>query len=353
MADDQEADKETLNAALVALAAANVFGHGHDLANDGQHSHTHTLSASNPISAATLIPKSRVVDWIGYDASLLDLSGFPVGTILGYTGNATALAVLTSEWEICDGTGGKPNLVDKFATVGSATGGTTHQHAQNSSSSDSAGGHNHGGAATGDATPGQDQSGAAGNPFGMTNGDHTHDINTSSGHTHDTTVTWDSKNNLPPYYTLLYAIRVSGTVSQPAGPPSSLYCFFEYGTATPDGWTLQDSTFDGRIVVGYKSGDANFGSYGNTGSDTHTHTENSYLSWASAGSHSHAQTTTGENSGSFVDVGGNPPTAVSLQDHDHAFAAGPHGAHTHSANLTTDSKNHKPDSTRVSVISKD
>lgn len=165
--------------------------------------------------------------------------GVPIGTIVKWSGS---IASIPTHWQICDGTNGTPNLVNRFVVgAGStyavnATGGTTtHQH---NVTGIGGGSHDHTLSVNSHTLSvselpahhhTSDQpfvsglvNGALGSDFGVVginSAVNTSDVGSTSGHTHGITVgadgthghtgTVDSSGNLPPYYALAFIQRIS------------------------------------------------------------------------------------------------------------------------------------------------
>ena len=188
-------------------------------------------------------------DWIAGFTDALAGAGLPVGSIVMWAGSIGALPL---NWKICDGTGGTPDLRDRFVvgagvayTVGTTGGDVEHQHAL---TTDPTGAHTHTGAVGGhvltvDEIPShRHKSGAVwGSSNEMSRGSvaaefpqgrsvdghandgtleawgsnvgggqaHTHALTTDEGgaHTHEGGTAL--ANHLPPYYALLYIMKVA------------------------------------------------------------------------------------------------------------------------------------------------
>jgi microcystin-dependent protein len=177
--------------------------------------------------------------------------GVPIGSIILWSGS---IASIPTDWQLCDGTNGTPDLRDRFvvgASVGgntsypglapNATGGSanavvvSHSHSASSNSSVSDPGHSHTGSASavGNHTHNYfdiNSSAAAGNSGVRTNagsgrntsttgaGGHSHTVNVNSNTTNITVSTSTSVNNqgvsgtnanLPPYLSLAYIQKIS------------------------------------------------------------------------------------------------------------------------------------------------
>lgn len=169
----------------------------------------------------------------------------PVGGIIMWTG---ALGSLPSNWKLCDGTNGTPDLRNKFVIgAGGAynpgnSGGANSQNLQHSHATTSASGgahthtigtttaagsHSHGNVTNQTGGPSATEQRKTGSATFMANLTHTHQVNlaTESAHSHtspnaDSTgghshsVTMDnqlssSQDTRPPFYQLAYIMRVS------------------------------------------------------------------------------------------------------------------------------------------------
>lgn len=137
---------------------------------------------------------------------------FPIGTIIFWE-NTT----IPSGWQICNGTGGTPNLVDKFVAgasvdgdVGYSAGASTHTHTTPSTSSRSA--HNHGGSVNDSLAGGTSIDQTTGTGETPATVGHTHTANAAvtaaDVHSH-TGGTTGSGSNLPTYITRVYIQRIS------------------------------------------------------------------------------------------------------------------------------------------------
>lgn len=135
----------------------------------------------------------------------------PIGSIIVW-----ASETIPSGWQLCDGTNGSPNLVDKFILGASSdlelltTGGsTTHTHTNSTTGTSSA--HNHGTTTFNLSTAsGTTIVGGTGTPVAA--GGHRHSSSTTSSdedsHSHSVGSTV-AASHLPPYIKLYFIIRVS------------------------------------------------------------------------------------------------------------------------------------------------
>lgn len=194
-------------------------------------------------------------DWIAGFGDLLSQAGLPIGSIVMWSG---AISGLPTNWKVCDGTAGTPDLRDRFIigagvenSVGDSGGADSHSHAL---TTDPTGAHSHTGSvgdtvltvdqmpkhrhnngvvdqATnkifcygGTAAPAGDwdhvENSGSGNMQGYTSytggfgidGEtqpHTHALTTDAGgaHTHEGGTSLAS--NLPPYFALLFIMKVA------------------------------------------------------------------------------------------------------------------------------------------------
>jgi len=138
----------------------------------------------------------------------IELRVVPVGSILMWNGGT-----VPDGWALCDGSNGTPNLIDKFikaSTVTGTTGGSadipvvSHGHTGTSSTT---GDHSHTVSSptySGNLSP----AGGSGHTFydgvktTSTDGDHSHTI------TVDATGVSGVGKNIPPFYTLMYIMKI-------------------------------------------------------------------------------------------------------------------------------------------------
>ncbi len=137
---------------------------------------------------------------------------FPIGTIILWSSST-----IPDGWQICDGSNGTPNLIDKMV-MGCAnddelldTGGdTSHSHTFNSQSTNGGGNHYHEYNINSKIT--NNNFTTVANPGIEVSIKHNHTIkiktNTVYNHTH-TVGTINSADNLPPYIKLIYIMRIA------------------------------------------------------------------------------------------------------------------------------------------------
>lgn len=151
----------------------------------------------------------------------------PVGSIMMHNGSITKDVLLSYGWAVCDGTNGTPDLTNKFIKGGTSAGTTggnatitlttanlpSHSHTYNisSSSTGSAGSHTH--SVTSSSTTITQGEGTTASVVGgvgntSSDGSHTHSISTSSTST-SSVGSGTAFNIEPPYYTLIYIMRIS------------------------------------------------------------------------------------------------------------------------------------------------
>lgn len=150
----------------------------------------------------------------------------PVGSIIMHNGSITKDVLLNYGWAVCDGSNGTPNLIDKFVKGGSTAGKTggqstvtlttanlpSHSHTYNApNGTASAGSHSH--TVTSSSTSITQGEGTTANPIGSvgstsTTGSHSHAVNTASSTT-NSVGNGTAFNIEPPYYTLIYIMRIS------------------------------------------------------------------------------------------------------------------------------------------------
>jgi hypothetical protein len=156
----------------------------------------------------TRIGTTNIDDDAVTEAKQADGTYVPIGGIILWSG---AVGAIPANWQLCDGTGGTPDLQDKFVVgagsgyaVGASGGAATHTHAVNIAS-DLGGAHDHGG------FTGWWYS-SANTDVGVgiaVVGDHQHAIPTSSQHQHGVNGNTGSGSTLPPYYALCYIMRTA------------------------------------------------------------------------------------------------------------------------------------------------
>lgn len=134
----------------------------------------------------------------------------PIGGIIIWSG---AVGAIPANWQLCDGTGGTPDLRDKFVigagssyAVNATGGATTHTHTV-AIASGLAGSHNHGGTTGGpnditvSLTPGAGDIAAT--------HIHTHTISTEAHHQHGVNGNTGAGSTMPPYLALCYIMRTA------------------------------------------------------------------------------------------------------------------------------------------------
>ena len=137
---------------------------------------------------------------------------FPIGTVILWSSST-----IPDGWQVCDGTNGTPNLVDKFIMgctdddeLLNSGGANSHSHTFSSSSTGSTGSHNH----SIDITTPESTECYMGMPgtgvyAAML---HAHRItattNTTGSHTHTNGII-STVNNLPTYIKLVYIMRIA------------------------------------------------------------------------------------------------------------------------------------------------
>jgi len=163
--------------------------------------------ARPPIEIGT----ANIEDGAVTEAKLADGVFVPVGGIILWSG---AVGAIPTNWQLCDGTGGTPDLQDKFVVgagsgyaVGATGGAVTHTHTV-AIPSDLGGVHNHGGQtayATAPITLYQEGTGA----LVCTGTNHYHAISNSVSHQHGVNGNTGSSSSLPPYHALCYIMRTA------------------------------------------------------------------------------------------------------------------------------------------------
>lgn len=135
-----------------------------------------------------------------------------IGQILAWSSS-----IIPTNWQICDGTDGTPDLRDLFVRcassdgeVGATSGASSHTHISSSGYGGSS--HNHGGSASGNTNSGGTNSSRAYGSSWAGADSHTHTISMSIGnggasHSHGTSLV--SANSLPPYTYLYYIMKVA------------------------------------------------------------------------------------------------------------------------------------------------
>jgi hypothetical protein len=252
------------------------------------------------------------------------------------------IANIPSGWALCDGNGGRPNLLGKYLksvstgeNPGSTGGNATHNHTA-SAHNHTQDSHTHSGS-TGNVVGGSDQQcfvylSVSGN------GQHTHSVSlVSSTATNQTAnVTIDSTSNDPPYYKLapIYDISSAG-IKFPVG------AVIQWNLATlPTGWSLcngSNGTPDLREkFIKCVSAEENPGSSG--GSLTHTHTNDAHNH--TQNSHTHTGSTS--NSGNFIFSTERPPPSFSSGNHTHPVTVSSVTATNQTATVTINTADAQP-----------
>lgn len=289
----------------------------------------------------------------------------PIGIVAIWTGT---LVSIPANWALCDGNGGRPNLLAKFirGTSGDAggTGGsdtahghtssavgdhshtlntiTNHDHSSCSTSIPST--HTHsafqtvlsGSSNIAAASVGSHSDHAYGSSTG-TDATHGHTLGSSGGHSH----TYDSSTELPPYYQVAYIqAGASATIS------SGIIIIWTGSLASiPSGWALCDGNsgrpeLRSKFIRGVPNGSTDPGGTG--GGTTHGHTcpslghdhsgggdvgsNHSHSADAISWAHEH-NTGLGDSSGS--DGIYSTSTTPSPSTHTHTVSTGS-GGHSHS-----------------------
>ncbi len=138
----------------------------------------------------------------GLTVSALVASGVPSGAIIMWSGSLTGIP---AGWVLCDGTGGTPNLIDRFIfgvsigeEPGAVGGSSSHGH-----SIATAGAHTHSGTTdpSGNFSVDTDQADRE-----AAQGNHIHSFTTDSAgsHTHSAS----SESHLPPYFKLAFIMKL-------------------------------------------------------------------------------------------------------------------------------------------------
>lgn len=244
-----------------------------------------------------------------------------VGVIKSGIGALWSGASLPSAWALCDGTGGTPDLANKYlkgantgadSDVVSTLGALTHQHTVDHTHS--AVNHSHEGT-TGQANT-SDIYGSSGPQTG-TGHHHTHSISMSSVQLTSAAYTGTvTSGTVEPLYKKLAAIVASG-----GNCPIGLIGLYKGLLANvPSDWALCDGNNGTPDMRGYHLKiAANLGEIGNTGgANTHVH--------AASNSHTHADTT-----GSHTHTG----TADSFAATNQVNGSGGETAPAHTHNLTS------------------
>jgi hypothetical protein len=330
-----------------AAVEATFAQHNHGATLSDNHSHTHTETFAPSADPVAHLPASRVIDWLAKGLGTTELTQYPNGAILGWYGDATKLP---SNWVICDGTNGTPDLMSNFAirASGAGTAGAdTHVHAAAVTDMNNDAGHNHGGTITGTTGAGTvTVSHLSGAKFTTTDS-HSHTISTNVAHKHSnsTSPASDSQDHKPPYRQLPYIMKTSSAAAG-SDIQAKLHIMAEPSlvASAPTGWTKTHNIATGRLLVGYSSGDADFGSYGNVGATTHTHAGS--LTVDSGGAHTHAIPT---DVRTYAIAGA--LTVRGWIGHSHTLAN--HTGHVHAgATGACDSPSSTPASVNVEILKK-
>ena len=136
----------------------------------------------------------------------------PIGTIIAWENTS-----IPSGWSICDGSGGTPNLVDKFVygasidgDVRTTGGATTHTHTNSNTSTRTA--HDHGGSKAASVGGGSSEDSSTGSGLTCASPGHTHGtsiaITAADSHAHTVGDT-GSSSSLPKYIKRAFIRRMS------------------------------------------------------------------------------------------------------------------------------------------------
>jgi hypothetical protein len=265
---------------------------------------------------------------------------FAEGIIIGWD---DTIANIPLGWSLCDGNGGRPNLLDKYLkSVGAAenpgaTGGTaTHSHTSPA--------HNH----TQDA---HSHSGNSGNASGgsiytqaifsdAAGKDHNHSITlASTTATNQTaTVTLDVTSNDPPYYKLAF-IYDSAVNRYPVGS------VILWGSATlPTGWTVHTG-LKNVYAKSVGSGENPGGTGGSSNAHTHTNTPHNHIQDAHSHSTSHGNPSSTGHNGSLYES-----LTVSAWSHSHSVSSDSITATNQSSSVTISNADGQPPYYKLSYI---
>jgi len=277
----------------------------------------------------------------------------PAGVIAVWTGT---LVNIPAGWNLCDGNGGRPNLLEKFlkgvpdaATNPGATGGSdTHLHVESATG----GAHNHGGTSgsggahvhttptttgTHDAEHGATNYVVDVNSVGLTDtagnhnhtwpsgGAHTHPIDTLGAHAH----TFQNADTRPAYYQVAF-IYSDGTPTTFAQNVIALWS----GTlaSIPAGFSL-DTALVAKFLRGVPAA-TNPGGTG--GADSHTHTQDAagaHTHTLSSTTHTHTSDSAGNHYHNYTDqcFSGSADGGGYFSQGSHTHGAASGGGHTHTA----------------------
>lgn len=346
------------------IHSTNSDSHSHSSGTDPNH--THTIIASDGR------PPYYEVAFIQAAAG----AACAAGLIIIWTGT---LATIPAGWDLCDGSGGRPDLRSRFlrgvntnvTNPGTTGGSTTHTHSESSRA------HSHGGSSTtgdslhshsfnaytwthshnvvtaeGDSARVKQTDSAAGSHTHAntdSTGSHSHSIGSGGSHSHSV----NSASSLPVYYQVAY-IYNTAAADFPAG---GILIWTGTLATIPGNYNLCDGG-DGRpdlrsrFLYGTSAG---IDPGGTGGSNTHTHTDNaagthSNHSIGSTGSHQHSATNstgshTHSTTGSAFAYYSSSITAYPNSaggSHSHTFNNENSHSHTDSS---TGSHNHNPWST--------
>jgi hypothetical protein len=140
------------------------------------------------------------------------LLNFPVGTIILWENLA-----IPAGWQICDGTNGTPNLVDKFVygasvdgDLGVTGGATTHTHTNSNTNSRAA--HDHGGSVNGSVNNGGSVWQTTGSGESPATSGHSHSVSASisSANSHSHTIgSTGSASSIPKHIARVFIQRMT------------------------------------------------------------------------------------------------------------------------------------------------
>lgn len=319
---------------------AVLLGHTHNAFTSGAVSNFSCQSTAVTYGASSNDPPYYGVIYVTPTAVV---SSLPSGIV------ALADAVAPSGFNICDGTSGTPNLVDKYlkgattgGNAGTTGGGTTNTHSITHTHTTS---HDHAGATSGGGTDATRNTNAGGGSVVLPGHTHTVTLNAATPTLSDT-LSLVTTETVEPAYTKLLAIQAA---SQSLIPRNIIAMWLGTLSTIPAGWILCDGT-NGTVDMRERhlKITGTVGSVGETGgSNTHTHTSQN---------HDHAGVSHSHTAPNATHSGTNAPEGSSGLEAT-AVTGTVHGVSTDSVNLvvntgstTADSSNNEPPYRTVAFI---
>lgn len=258
------------------------------------------------------------------------------GIIVGWDGT---IANIPSGWNLCNGTSGTPNLLDKYLksvgtseNPGTTGGATTHIHTSDAHNH-TQDAHAHANATTSSESSSYNRRGTV---SGSASPSHTHilTINSTTATNQNTTVTLDSTSTDPPYYKVAF-------IYDSLSSRYAIGSIILWNSATsPNGWSFCDGTagtpdLRNKFLKSVGSGEDPGGTGG--GSDSHTHTNSAHNH--TQDSHTHTAT---HNSPSGYNYLAGFTMSISTNSHSHSVTINSATATNQTSSVTINNTDGQP-----------